>query len=270
MRKFIINTKEMLKQKLDLVQSLSDIQIAAEIVNEIDNENDDMNELDAKYKKMNCKITPIDENYPHYDTLVKTITSTHGSTHNYNIKPLQIFKIERDGEHTKFKSDIGNRKLLWHGSRFSNFGGILSQGLRIAPPEAPVTGYMFGKGVYFADMVSKSAGYWRADLSNQEGILLLCDVACGTTNNKIHSDYNASDLPDGKQSTLGMGRWVPTTEVDVDGAMAQLGPIADRMSEDYKKKHSDALDRYDLRYNEFITYDVNQVEIKYLFRWKIN
>ena len=25
--------------------------------------------------------------------------------------------------------------------------GILSQGLRIAPPEAPVTGYMFGKGV---------------------------------------------------------------------------------------------------------------------------
>ena len=30
--------------------------------------------------------------------------------------------------------------------------GILSQGLRIAPPEAPVTGYMFGKGVYFADM----------------------------------------------------------------------------------------------------------------------
>ena len=27
------------------------------------------------------------------------------------------------------------------------------QGLRIAPPEAPVTGYMFDKGVYFADMV---------------------------------------------------------------------------------------------------------------------
>ena len=32
-----------------------------------------------------------------------------------------------------------------------------SSGLRIAPPEAPVTGYMFSKGVYFADMFSKSA-----------------------------------------------------------------------------------------------------------------
>jgi len=29
-----------------------------------------------------------------------------------------------------------------HGSRATNYGGILGQGLRIAPPEAPVNGYM--------------------------------------------------------------------------------------------------------------------------------
>ena len=34
----------------------------------------------------------------------------------------------------------GQRLLLWHGSRSTNFAGILSQGLRIAPPEAPVNG----------------------------------------------------------------------------------------------------------------------------------
>ena len=44
-------------------------------------------------------------------------------------------------EYSRFK-DLGNRQLLWHGSRMSNWAGILSQGLRIAPPEAPVTGYM--------------------------------------------------------------------------------------------------------------------------------
>ena len=43
---------------------------------------------------------------------------------------------------------------IFLGSRLTNYVGILSQGLRIAPPEAPSTGYMFGKGVYFADMVS--------------------------------------------------------------------------------------------------------------------
>jgi len=52
-----------------------------------------------------------------------------------------------------FQSELGNRQLLWHGSRLTNWAGILSQGLRIAPPEAPSTGYMFGKGVYFAGAV---------------------------------------------------------------------------------------------------------------------
>ena len=51
-----------------------------------------------------------------------------------------------------------------------------AQGLRIAPPEAPVTGYMFGKGVYFADMVSKSANYCCTTRSNNIGLLLLCEV----------------------------------------------------------------------------------------------
>lgn len=35
--------------------------------------------------------------------------------------------------------------LLWHGSRLSNWVGILSHGLRIAPPEAPITGYMVSR-----------------------------------------------------------------------------------------------------------------------------
>lgn len=53
--------------------------------------------------------------------------------------------MDRSGEadaYKPFKSSLPNKMLLWHGSRTSNYVGILSQGLRIAPPEAPVTGYM--------------------------------------------------------------------------------------------------------------------------------
>lgn len=32
------------------------------------------------------------------------------------------------------------KRLLWHGNRFTNFDGTLSQSLRIAAPEAPVPG----------------------------------------------------------------------------------------------------------------------------------
>lgn len=41
----------------------------------------------------------------------------------------------------QYDGSCGNKMLLWHGSRLTNWVGILSQGLRIAPPEAPCTGY---------------------------------------------------------------------------------------------------------------------------------
>lgn len=78
--------------------------------------------------------------------------------HNYitttsAVKEFKIFRISRQGEAERFEPHkaLGNRRLLFHGSGVTNYLGILAQGLRIAPPEAPTTGYMFGKGVYFAD-----------------------------------------------------------------------------------------------------------------------
>ena len=70
---------------------------------------------------------------------------------HYNPKVLNIYSIKREGEEKRYTKSIGNDTLLWHGSRISNYVGILSQGLRIAPPEAPSTGYNYGKGIYLAD-----------------------------------------------------------------------------------------------------------------------
>ena len=68
----------------------------------------------------------------------------------------------RDGRVWRAGS-LSNHQLLWHGSRTANFGGILSQGLRIAPPEAPVQGYMFGKGAYTAGIEQRFEwGQFRA------------------------------------------------------------------------------------------------------------
>lgn len=60
-----------------------------------------------------------------------------------------VLKVARPAEqgHLPTLQSVDNHRLLWHGSRLSNIVGILSQGLRIAPPEAPVNGYNFGKGV---------------------------------------------------------------------------------------------------------------------------
>lgn len=168
-----------------------------------------------------------------------------------------MFEVESPAEKERFTHHIPNKMLLWHGSRLTNFVGILSQGLRIAPPEAPVTGYMFGKGVYFADMSSKSANYCFTSPENNTGILILCEVAIGTPNEKMHADYLASNLPDGKHSTKGVGKTAPKAEnfQMLDGAIVPMGPGL----------QSDALGS-SLLYNEFIVYDIKQIKIKYLLR----
>jgi hypothetical protein len=51
---------------------------------------------------------------------------------------------------------------------------------------------MFGKGIYFADVVSKSANYCYATKLNPIGCLLLCEVALGNPSDKFYADYYAN------------------------------------------------------------------------------
>lgn len=69
-------------------------------------------------------------------------------------------------------------------------------------PSAFQTGYMFGKGVYFADMVSKSANYCHAYASNPIGLMLLCEVALGNMY-ELTGAKSITKLPQGKHSTKG-------------------------------------------------------------------
>ena len=58
-------------------------------------------------------------------------------------------------------------------------------------------------GLYFADMVSKSANYTHASKKNPMGLMLLCDVALGNMHELKHADY-VTKLPKGKQSCKGL------------------------------------------------------------------
>ena len=84
----------------------------------------------------------------------------------------------------------------------TSIGAILKHGLKIATPEAPESGYKFGKGVYFcikitlhvvslhanvqflADMSYKSSTYCDPKSSINVGILLLCEVVTRTPGSK--------------------------------------------------------------------------------------
>ena len=84
---------------------------------------------------------------------------------------------------------------------------------------------MFGKGVYFADMVSKSANYCFTSTGNPTGLLLLCEVALGDMYERLNAEY-VTNLPDGKHSTKGVGRTAPDPKESIftdDGIEIPLG-----------------------------------------------
>ncbi|XP_030220283.1 poly [ADP-ribose] polymerase 2 [Gadus morhua] len=259
----MISSEDDLKEKIALLEALSDIQIAVKMVQA--SANAEEHPLDRQYHSLQCQLQPLDAGSDAYQTVSSYLQSTHAPTHSeYTMSVLDIFSVDRQGESEKFLSGMHNKTLLWHGSRLSNYVGILSQGLRVAPPEAPVTGYMFGKGIYFADMSSKSANYCFTNQRNNIGLLLLSEVALGDCNELLDADYEAQKLPEGKHSTKGMGQTGPDPKnaVTLDGFSVPIGPPV--------KTGVGRAGSYSLLYNEFIVYNPAQVRMRYLLRVQFN
>ncbi|XP_013735374.2 poly [ADP-ribose] polymerase 2 isoform X1 [Brassica napus] len=263
MSQFVIDTPQKLKQKIEMVEALGEIELATKLLSIDPGLMDDP--LYYHYEQLNCGLTPVGADSEEFSMVANYMENTHAKTHSgYTVEIAQLFRASRAGEVDRFQqfSSSKNRMLLWHGSRLTNWAGILSQGLRIAPPEAPVTGYMFGKGVYFADMFSKSANYCYANSGANDGVLLLCEVALGDMNELLNSDYNADKLPPGKLSTKGVGRTAPNpseAKTLEDGVVVPLGKPVDHSSS-----------KGTLLYNEYIVYNTEQIKMRYVIQVKFN
>nr|AAB35560.1 NAD+:protein(ADP-ribosyl)-transferase, ADPRT [Xenopus, Peptide Partial, 607 aa] [Xenopus] len=258
----LLNNLEYIQAKVQMLDNLLDIEVAYSLLRggADDGEKDP---IDVKYEKIKTDIKVVAKDSEESRIICDYVKNTHADTHNaYDLEVLEIFKIDREGEYQRYKpfKQLHNRQLLWHGSRTTNFAGILSQGLRIAPPEAPVTGYMFGKGIYFADMVSKSANYCHAMPGSPIGLILLGEVALGNMH-ELKAASQITKLPKGKHSVKGLGRTAPdpSATVQLDGVDVPLG-----------KGTSANISDTSLLYNEYIVYDIAQVNLKYLLKLKFN
>ncbi|XP_013411414.1 poly [ADP-ribose] polymerase 1-like [Lingula anatina] len=254
----LLDTSEVIKKKIEMLDNLLEIEVAYNLLKS--GASEDKDPVDAHYEQLKCKMEVVEKESNEFKLLQEYTKNTHAATHNmYDLEVMEVFKVAREGEYARYKPfrDLHNKMLLWHGSRVTNFAGILSQGLRIAPPEAPVTGYMFGKGIYFADMVSKSANYCRTSKSEPHGILLLCEVALGNMHECRGAEY-ITKLPKGKHSTKGLGMTMPDPKDDYKTPEDVIIPKG--------KGISAPIGQTSLLYNEFIVYDVAQVNIKYLLK----
>lgn len=254
----IIDSVEMVKAKAEMLEGLLNMD---EIHGFIKGQNGEQtNPFDAYYQKLGSEIVPLERKSAKFKQLAKIVSSTHGQTHNeYTLEVIDIFKIKRKGEDRRFRAykDLDNHQLLWHGSRVTNYVSILSNGLKLPPREAPNT-LMFGKGIYFADMVSKSANYCYTSRYDRTGLMLMCEVALGNIKKPLFAS-DIQGLPNDKeQSVKGSGAIFPTEFCSIDGIQTACGGI------------QPAKVPTGLNYNEFVVYDPAQVRMKYLFKMKFN
>ncbi|KAJ3176269.1 Poly [ADP-ribose] polymerase 1 [Irineochytrium annulatum] len=264
----MINTTDAIKDRRDMLDVMSDIN---ESMNYIHEDLLDLNgraRIDAIYQNLGAKISVIPKHTPEYNLIERYVTRTATQTPEI----VNIFAVTRLEEVETFKDFVGAGKtivedneglrpsnlLLWHGTRLLNVAGILARGLKIAPPEAPSTGLMFGKGIYTADSFSKSLPYcgWS---SGSDRFMFLCEVALGESSCLETSWYMEEPLR-GTSSTKGVGRMRPDRSglvLGPDGCGVPCGAL----------QSAGEISGY-LNYNEYIVYDANRVRLKYLLQFK--
>ncbi|XP_047514083.1 poly [ADP-ribose] polymerase 1-like isoform X2 [Pieris napi] len=259
----LLDNVDLIRSKMHMLDDLSKTHVSYKILHE---------DMDVKiglmqqyYLKLKTEILPLDTDSPEYGTVMKYSLNTQSKAHSFQIKVEQIFSVDRQGEAERFEpyAAFPNRKLLWHGSRLSNVAAILLEGLRIAPEGVERTGDMFGKGIYFADVVTKSAQYAYTTPDHPAAVLLLCRVALGNMKRCTRREP-VTELPQGTNSVWGVGRFRPdpaAAEILPDGTEVPLGALVPNTRDDP--------DEPVLIHNEYIVYDEAQVNIKYLVQLQI-
>jgi len=255
----LISDLESLKKKMQMLEALGDIEIATKIIKET--EASGANPIDSNYQKLKCTIDPLEHGSVLYKHISDFVATSQEEGRGQQLELIDVFEVSREGEATRFDPHKlkSNRRLLWHGSRLTNFAGILSQGLRIAPPEAPASGYRFGKGLYFADIMTLSSVYCRVTRDNPIGFMLLVDTALGEMY-ECPKDKYMDKPPPGFDSTwaLGIVEPDPKDHVIVEGNLTiPIGKIIKNSRRDVNCHE-----------HQFITYSEAQSQLRYLLKLK--
>lgn len=160
-------------------------------------------EIESKYKALNCTIEPVEgSSFKEMKEYIEKST-VRGS----HVKVKNLWKIMRLDEHQAFK-DLGNKKLLFHGSAAKNWVGILSRGLLL--PKAVVklgvkrtdAGWL-GSGIYFGDAACTTLTYAHPGKKGTR-FMTVADVSLGKKKEFRKITYGLSEPPSGFHSCHGV------------------------------------------------------------------
>lgn len=128
----IIDTNDMLTKEVAMLDTLTDMEVANTIMKTSSDRHKDgesVSQIDKRFEQLKLtECEALDPKSGEYQGLKQYLINTAGHTHNIRYRLQDIFRIEREGEDERFqKSKFAkikdrNRRLLWHGSRTTNYG----------------------------------------------------------------------------------------------------------------------------------------------------
>lgn len=222
-----------------------------------------------QYRMLNCQLTAVSRGSPVWSTIAESALGTQMETvaaDGQFVCVERMFSINRPSEEKPWikSGQMPNRRLLWYGGPLATWASVLSNGLRLPQQETPFTGFSFGKGIYFSDMVSVAASASGVG-DDGRAIVLMCEVAMGKSVERTSVDgRGSSKLPPGKTSTIGRGRLAPSgSRVLPDGAQLPLGPVKEQPAPMAPVAGAR------LPHNEYVVYNPGHVRMRYLLEMRL-
>jgi hypothetical protein len=202
-----VDNSAVLEEKQELVQLLKDMLTVDEITGDTATA-----EVDMKYRALRCQINALAAEAEDYQQIKEQVLSTQIKGSKLEVK--NVYTVRREVERQLFTKQMDNQvlpllplrrsfdgeanadpgffsvavdanvqRLLFHGSRISNWVGILSRGVLLPHIVTQSGGTrtdagMLGAGIYFGDCSSTAAQYTTP---GQQGtrMMLVCNVALG-------------------------------------------------------------------------------------------
>ena len=142
---------------------------------------DEKHPLDYIINSLGCNIIELTGKTEENKYIKKFLINTG----TYSIK--NIFKITESRNDINFNpKNFNKRYIFFHGTKTKNLLGILSEGLKVSPPQAEFSGNKYGKGIYLTDSYNVAIHYsMKGNEINDKRYILLVEAALG----KINKNY---------------------------------------------------------------------------------
>jgi len=258
----VMRTLEQVQNKMQMLEVLGDIVTAQSMLKEAEARDVEEIEhpLDTKYKALKNDLKLLDKKSKEFKIIETYFENT--KVQGSHLKILDVWALDREGEKKRADKhkEVGNRKLLWHGTKVAVLCAILRDGLRIMPH----SGGRVGRGLYFASENAKSAGYvgTAQEGGKNVGLMFLNEVILGKEHHITQDDSSLVKPPAGAHSVIAQGR-VEIDESEHAEIEGEWGPI--RVPQG-KAKNRPKFSGSSFFNSEYLVYDEAQVRMKYLLK----